>query len=204
MSFTFKSRLEEEKYWSKRYNEGETNWDIGFPSPPLVAYIDQLVNTNLRILIPGCGNAYEAHYLLEKGFRNVTLLDISSKLMNDLNDYYAEHTNKPKLVNGDYFLHQGKYDLILEQTFFCSLDPARREEFAEKTAYLLNPGGKYAGLFFNRTFEQEGPPFGGCKEEYEKLFSPHFHINTLEEAYNSIKPRRGTELFFIFKKKDQE
>jgi hypothetical protein len=45
----------------------ETGWDLGQVSPPLKAYIDQLTDKNLRILIPGCGNSYEAEYLLEKG-----------------------------------------------------------------------------------------------------------------------------------------
>lgn len=203
MTFTFQSRLEEEKYWTQRYQHGNDPWDVGFPSPPLVAYVDQLLDTNIDVLLPGCGNGYEATYFLQKGFKSLTLLDISSEVMFKLKEYYDELPKSPYLINGDYFLHDQKYDLIIEQTFFCSFDPARREEFAEKTAHLLKPGGKYAGLFFNRNFDHEGPPFGGTREEYEKLFSPWFDIKTLEECYNSIKPRRGTELFFIFEKKGQ-
>jgi hypothetical protein len=33
------------------------------------------------------------------------------------------------------------------------------------------------------------------------LFENDFHIKTLETAYNSIKPRKENELFFIFEKK---
>jgi hypothetical protein len=45
-------------YWSKRYQTNETGWDVGTPSTPLKEYIDQLENKNIKILIPGCGNAY--------------------------------------------------------------------------------------------------------------------------------------------------
>ena len=61
-------------YWSKRYQNNETAWDIGAPSTPLKEYIDQLENKNIKILIPGCGNAYEAQYLFENGFKNVFVI----------------------------------------------------------------------------------------------------------------------------------
>jgi hypothetical protein len=47
-------------------------------SPPIKAYIDTLKNKDIAILIPGCGNTYEAAYLLlEQGFTNVTVIDIA-------------------------------------------------------------------------------------------------------------------------------
>ena len=57
-------------YWTQRYQENQTGWDLGQVSPPLQAYFDQLENKNLRILIPGCGRGYEGIYLLEKGFQH--------------------------------------------------------------------------------------------------------------------------------------
>jgi hypothetical protein len=39
----------------------------------------QVENKNVKILIPGCGNAHEAELLLEEGFKNITLLDIAPK-----------------------------------------------------------------------------------------------------------------------------
>ena len=64
---------------------------------------------------------------------------------------------------------------------------------------ILKPGGKLAGLLFNRSFDG-GPPFGGNKDEYERLFSKRFEIKTMEDCYNSIAPRSGSELFIILKK----
>jgi len=66
---------------------------------------------------------------------------------------------------------------------------------------LLNSGGKLTGLLFNKEFEKEGPPFGGTSAEYESLFQHHFEIKILEDCYNSIQPRAGSELFFKFVKK---
>ena len=64
---------------------------------------------------------------------------------------------------------------------------------------LLAPGGKLVGVLFNRSFDG-GPPFGGDKEEYTDLFSTWFPELKMELCYNSIPPRRDTELFFIARK----
>ena len=60
-----------DSYWEARYQKGETGWDIGNISTPLMEYFNTLDNKNLRILIPGCGNAHEAAYLHSNGFKNV-------------------------------------------------------------------------------------------------------------------------------------
>ena len=67
----------EQAFWTNRYQENRTGWDIGYPSTPLKEYFDQLDNKALKILIPGAGNAYEAEYLWQQGFKNVHVLDIS-------------------------------------------------------------------------------------------------------------------------------
>jgi thiopurine S-methyltransferase len=105
------------------------------------------------------------------------------------------------LIHDDFFNHQGKYDLIVEQTFFCALDPFLRQKYADKMEDLLSEKGKLAGLLFDFELTDVGPPFGGSSAEYLKLFSEKFNINKLERCYNSIKPRSGRELFFIFEKK---
>ena len=40
-------------------------------------YPKALKNKKLKILIPGCGNAYEGSYLMEQGFKNTYLIDLS-------------------------------------------------------------------------------------------------------------------------------
>jgi hypothetical protein len=63
-------------YWDQKYQNQETGWDIGTISEPLKCYIDQLEDKNIRILIPGCGNAYEAKYLIEKGRRALPMVSM--------------------------------------------------------------------------------------------------------------------------------
>ncbi len=192
--------LLDENYWSNRYSNEETGWDLGRISPPLKAYFDQLTNKQLSILIPGCGNAHEVAYLLEKGFTNITLKDISPIPVKKLELQFAPYLNKElHIICGDFFNLNKAFDLIVEQTFFCALVPSLRQEYVLKMTELLSTNGKLVGLLFNREFEG-GPPFGGNKKEYEQLFAHKFITQTMEESYNSIAPRQGSEMFVIFKK----
>ena len=187
-----KAQLNKE-YWTHRYQNNEISWDVGAPSTPLKEYIDQLKNKNIKILIPGCGNAYEAQYLFENGFRNVYVIDLSPIPLHNLK-YRVPNFPKNQLLEGDFFDVTNQFDLILEQTMFCAIEPIFRMEYARKTSELLVENGKLVGVIFNRDFEG-GPPFGGTKEEYLNYFSIHFRRVEITECYNSIKPRMGTELF---------
>ena len=100
------------------------------------------------------------------------------------------------LIHQDFFEHDGQYDLIVEQTFFCALDPKLREAYAKKMKSLLAPSGKSVGVMFNRDFEG-GPPFGGSAEEYKELFKTYFDNVRIEPCHNSIPSRQGAEVFVI-------
>ena len=187
-------------YWDNRYKQKETGWDIGYVSTPIREYAEQLKDTGISILIPGCGNAYEAEYLLDHGFTQVSLVDISPVIVNNLAEKLHKYNRKQlDLICADFFSLEGKYDLIIEQTFFCALDPSLREAYVTKMHGLLKPGGKLAGVLFNRSFEG-GPPFGGNIDEYQRLFSSKFTIKTMDTCYNSIEPRKGSEVFVILVK----
>ena len=103
---------------------------------------------------------------------------------------------------GDFFEHQGEYDLIIEQTFFCALPPTMRQKYVWKMHQLLANKGKIAGLLFNRTFES-GPPFGGSQEEYNLLFQQAFNFLKMEVCQNSATPRAGSELFIELQKNSE-
>ena len=194
----------ESTFWTERYSENRTGWDIGYPSTPIKEYIDQISNKSLKILIPGAGNAYEAEYLFQQGFHDVYVLDISSAPLEAFKKRNPQFPSD-QLIQENFFEHQGEYDLIIEQTFFCSFPPKKenRTKYAEKMSHLLKPKGKLAGLWFTfpLTGDMEKRPFGGSKEEYLTYFDPHFKVQTFEPCHNSIPPRAGNELFGIFVKK---
>jgi hypothetical protein len=186
------------EYWSNRYQKSEIGWDLRQVSPPLKEYIDQLDDKSISILIPGCGSGYEGEYLFRQGFTNVHLLDFSKEPLEAFQKRVPGFPNSHLHVC-DFFKHQGQYDLILEQTLYCAIDPSLRGEYAKKTAELLKEEGKLVGLLFNREFEG-GPPFGGSKKKYEVCFGPFYSTLKMEVCYNSITPRKDTELFIQLQK----
>lgn len=187
-------------YWENKYKSQSTGWDLGEISRPLKNYIDQIHNKELKILIPGAGHAHEAEYLWKNGFKNITIVDIAKPPLTNFKNRVSSFPDI-NLIETDFFNFEGKFDLIIEQTFFCALNPELRQYYAKHTHSLLKPKGKLVGLLFNFSLTNDGPPFGGSKKEYEKLFNSYYKIRLLETAYNSIKPRQNSELFFIFEKK---
>ncbi len=187
-------------YWEERYSNQETGWDVGKITTPLKEYIDQIEDKSIKILIPGAGNSYEFEYLINNGFENVYVLDFAQSPLDNIKKRIP-NCNTNQLIKSDFFEHIGNYDLIIEQTFFCALDPSLRKDYVQKMKSLLTPKGKIVGLLFQFPLTEVGPPFGGSKGEYISLFEYDFEIKTLETANNSIKPRQENELFFIFNKK---
>lgn len=186
-------------YWELRYEENKTGWNIGYASPPIKEYIEQLEDKSATILIPGAGNSYEAQLLWNNGFINTFVLDIAKQPLENLKNRVETFPNN-QLLHQDFFELNKTFDLIIEQTFFCALNPNLRNQYAEKMYQLLKPNGKLVGLFFDFPLTESGPPFGGSIEEYKSIFGKYFKIKTLERATNSIKERQGKELFFIFER----
>ncbi|WP_296385137.1 methyltransferase domain-containing protein [Winogradskyella sp.] len=184
-------------YWENRYTIEQIGWNIGYPSTPIKAYIDQLEDKTLKILIPGAGNSYEAEYLWENGFKNVYVLDFAKQPLDNLK-HRVENFPEVQLLHSDFFELNDSFDLILEQTFFCALSPIHRKDYVKKMCQLLKPNGRLVGLLFDFKLTESGPPYGGSLSEYTSLFKEFFKIKTLENSINSIKERQGKELFFIF------
>lgn len=190
-------------FWTEKYEQGNTGWDIGSVSRPIKEYVDQLEDKNLEILIPGAGNAYEAEYLWQKGFKGVDIIDLSST---PLATFHKRNPNFPKdqLIQGDFFEHKKRYDLIIEQTFFCALDPKLRMPYVKHMSQLLKPKAKLVGLLFNIPLFTDHPPFGGHKSDYLPLFEQYLKVNRMEVAHNSIAERAGNELWIDLSLKSKD
>ncbi len=183
-----------EKIWTDRYKTSQTGWDVGYPTPPIAAYFDQLEDKDVKILIPGAGNCYEGRHLWTTGYKRTHICDISEIPIKTFSETNPDFPSE-QLIHGDFFSLEGKYDVIMEQTFFCAIDPSLRADYIRKCHDLLEDGGYIVGLMFGVEFEKSGPPHGGLKQEYRKLFSEKFKIKTMEMATNSIPSRAGNELF---------
>jgi|TARA_B110000967_G_scaffold126564_1_gene129383 SAM-dependent methyltransferase len=189
-----------ENAWDNRYLNNDIAWDLGEVSPPLKAYFDQLTNKEIKILIPGGGNSYEAAYLFEKGFENVWVVDLSKTAIANIQRSIPKFPPS-QLIQGDFFDMEDSFDFIVEQTFFCAIDPSLRADYVVKMNSLLKPKGTLVGVLFNVPLNKEKPPFGGNKAAYMEQFKRFFEIQKMEACYNSFGNRKGRELFIILGKK---
>lgn len=189
------------KFWNNKYLNNEHKWDVGYITTPLKEYFNQIKDKNLRILIPGCGNSYEAEYLFNSGFKNIFLVDYSEKVLSNFKKRVPNFPSE-NLLCIDFFDLNMKFDVIIEQTFFCAIQTNKRAEYAEKMNVLLSENGKLVGLLFDDPMNEDHPPFGGNKKEYATFFEKYFKFKIFEKSNNSIKERSGRELFMILERKD--
>ena len=186
-------------YWNSKYIANQTGWDIGYANPVLIEFVRQNFKKDTKILIPGLGNGYELQALWENGYKNAVGLDLAPAAREAFLERVAGFPPEQYVLE-NFFDHQNSYDLIIEQTFFCALSPSLREDYSLKMHDLLEDKGQLAGLLFHLD-RKDGPPFGGNKAEYTKLFNANFQIVTMEICEKSIAPRLGNEYFFQLLKK---
>ena len=189
-----------EFFWENKYKQNKIGWDLGEVSPPLKTYFDQLINKDLKILIPGGGYSYEAEYLFNRGFNNTYVVDISKTALDNIKNRVPEFPSS-QLIHADFFDLNDTFDLIIEQTFFCAINPNLRANYAVKMKDLLNEKGKLVGVLFDAKLNKDHPPFGGNIKEYTTYFEPYFRMDVFTKCYNSFHNRQEMELFMKFVKK---
>ena len=128
-------------YWENRYSQNQIGWNLGRISTPLKTYFDQLEDTSLKILIPGAGNSYEAEYLWNKGFKNIYVLDFVQQPLDNLKHRVPDFPEN-QLLKINFFKLKNSFDIIIEQTFFCALNPYLRIDYKDQMHQLLNHKAK--------------------------------------------------------------
>lgn len=183
----------ESGFWTERYRQHQTGWDVGYATQPIVNIINKVSNKSARILLPGAGNAWEGEYIWNQGFENLHILDFAQPALDAFKNRVPDFPHE-QLICDDFFNHSGQYDLILEQTFFCAIHPSLRPKYVAKMWELLAQGGVLTGVLFDDALNDDRPPFGGNSFEYLKHFSHIFNQLSLIKCPNSIPERAGREL----------
>jgi len=171
------------EFWEVRFLEGKTPWDAGGVPKELNTYLVQ-PRRGSRVLIPGCGSAYEAVAFHKAGYE-VTAIDFSAAAV-----AAARRTLGPlqEIVHlGDFFLHdfdRQRFDVIYERAFLCSLPRRLWAHYAARVSELLRPDGVLIGLFYFDA-KEEGPPFGLRPGEIQDLLKGYFALEVDEPARSS-------------------
>ena len=192
------------EYWEKSYQSGDMGWDLGGPTPIFDDWI-QFQTDSLSICILGAGNGWDAINFAEKG-HNVTAVDFAESAIDNMHTSAQDKGVQINLIHSDIFdlckLFNHTFDIVLEYTCFCAIDPARRLDYVRMTNQILKPDGKIVAILFpiDKYINDVGPPFAIDLDSTISLFSKYFILDTKEIPSLSIERRNGREVFVILKK----
>ena len=201
-------KVSKKEFWEERYIQNNMPWDIGQVAPAFIKYLNNEKISTGTTAVLGSGLGHDAFYFASLNFP-VYGFDFSESAIQSCNK--LKEKNKVENIyfyQKDFFeitkekSWKNYFDFVVEHTTLCAIDPERRTEYIDLIKYLLKPGGKLIGLFFVRTKELGGPPFGSTPEEIRKLFSADFtEVFKLckEECLHEDK-LKGDEYFGVFRK----
>lgn len=187
--------------WEARWQTGDTPWDHGEPSPPLVDWLSRNAIAG-RVLVPGCGRGHDVRALAAAGATPIgidlspTAIDRASFLPRAGSEHYRVENLfqlPPELV--------GAFDWVFEHTCFCAIGLERRGDYAAAVVAALRPGGRLLAVFYLDPGRDEGPPFGVTKGELDALFGPNFETVYEYIPAVSYPGREGRELVRLMRRR---
>jgi len=159
------------EFWDPRYKSRDMPWDSGGVPESLDQFLWQTHAVG-RVLIPGCGSAYEVRAFDEAGWE-VAAVDFSAEAVARAQKMLGALGDRVMLADFFAFEPKGSFDLVYEKNFLCALPPDLWPQYAARMAELIRPGGSLAGIFFHG-HEEKPPPYPITDEQAELLFDGEF------------------------------
>jgi cyclopropane fatty-acyl-phospholipid synthase-like methyltransferase len=189
--------------WEELWREGVTPWDLGGSSPPLGELLTSgAIKPEGHILVPGCGRGYDLA-LLAKYYDRVTGVDISQTAVNSALSILPEDLRDGvSIQRGDFFKLTHRYDAVFDYTFFCAIEPAMRDVWAQTMTRIIKPNGLLIAVVFPviDAPPRDCPPYPVKLEDYADRLRGAFTLIHLNEAPKSHASRRGKEMLAAFRR----
>ena len=196
------------EYWENCYLSGEMGWDLGAPTPILNNWINTCKDP-LSICILGAGNGWDAVNFATKG-HIVTAVDFAESAIMNMQNNAKQSDVEIDLLNMDIFhlnkIYTAYFDVVLEYTCYCAIDPIMRRVYIEMVRHILKPNGKFVALLFpiDKNPCDGGPPYAVELERTIEIMSEYLFLIKHEIPIHSVKSRVGREVFVIFMKNGKQ
>ena len=189
----------EPEFWDTRYRQGVTPWDAGRVPSRLARWLAHQ-STGKRVLVPGCGSAYEVKLFAERG-DDVLGIDFADAALEAARRALGKLADRVRKADFFSFVVP-PFDLVYERTFMCALPPRERGRWARRAAELLRAEGLLAGFFFLAD-KDRGPPFGIAARELHALLDPALALVEDEELppEQSVPVLAGQERWQVWERR---
>lgn len=136
------------EFWQQRFENKETAWDRGAPSPQLLVWLASGELQPCRIVVPGCGSGWEVAELASRGFE-VIGIDYTAAAVEKTHALLLGRSLKAEVIQADVLDYQSTkpFDAIYEQTCLCAIHPDLWFQYAKQLRGWLKPGGSLWALF---------------------------------------------------------
>jgi SAM-dependent methyltransferase len=187
--------------WEARYQQKDTPWDKGEPSPGLVDFLASHPGLERgRVCVPGCGLGYDARAWARAGFQ-AEGFDLAPTAIRLATGQTKQEGLDAQFHLADFLQDRPsqKYDWLFEHTLFCAIQPSQRDDYVQAALRWLKPRGQFLAVHYLIP-DRDGPPFGTTRDEVLERFSPHFDL-LQEWVPRSYSNRIGLELMLWWKGK---
>lgn len=151
--------FDSKQHWEKVYQEkepGQVSWYQAQPNISLELIALSGINEAGRIIDVGGGSSILVDKLLDKGFNNIAVLDISAKAIEHAKKRLGKQAERVTWIEADItkFELPQQYDLWHDRAVFHFLtNPLDRKKYIEEMEKAVKPGGH----IIIAAFSLEGP-----------------------------------------------
>lgn len=186
------------EFWDLRYGARFAPWDAGRVPAQLRAMVEGEAAAP-RVLVPGCGSAWDVRFLAERGWA-VLGIDFSDAALDRARAVLGPHGERVR--KADFFvpIAEAPFDVIYERAFLCALPRRMWRDWGARVAELVRPGGRLAG-FFHFDASERGPPFGlRGQDELDRLLTDAFERTEDAPVADSIAVFQGKERWQVWRR----
>ncbi len=179
--------FDKKSHWEKVYQTKQLNEVSWYQARPDISlgFLEQFnLPKNAKIIDVGGGDSLLVDYLLEKGYTDITVLDISKRALNRAKIRLGNRAKKVKWIEADAgeFVPNEKYDFWHDRAAFHFLTEEKDiSHYIKNAEKNIKPGG-YLVL---GTFSENGPE--KCSGLKIKQYSEKSMTNRLIDYFEKIK-----------------
>jgi SAM-dependent methyltransferase len=186
------------EFWDLRYGARFVPWDAGRVPERLRGFVAE-ASAPRRVLVPGCGSAWDVRFLAENGW-DVTGIDFSHEALAAARAVLGPHA--ARVHQGDFFapVEGEPFEMVYERAFLCALPRRMWADWGRRMAQVVAPGGALAGFFFFDAGER-GPPFAlNSQAQLDGLLAPAFERVENAPVEDSIAVFQGKERWQVWRR----